>query len=46
VNGQAVEDFVILKDGDVFCVGLRQFTYQNGGDICLKVIVFIKVDQF
>jgi pSer/pThr/pTyr-binding forkhead associated (FHA) protein len=44
VNGQAVEDFVILKDGDVFCVGLRQFTYQNGGEIFWKVIISVKAN--
>lgn len=40
VNGQAVANFVILKDGDVFCVGLRQFTFQNGGDEMLEFILF------
>ena len=36
VNGQVVESYVTLNDGDVFCLGLRQFTYQNGGDVSFK----------
>ena len=31
MNG-VVHDSVVLKDGDIFCVGLREFVYQNGGE--------------
>ena len=33
LNGEFVKDFVILRDGDEFCIGLRQFKYQSGGKI-------------
>ena len=32
VNGDLVQSSIILKDGDVFCVGLREFVYQNNGE--------------
>lgn len=40
LNGEFVKDFVILRDGDEFCIGLRQFKYQSGGKILLTNSAF------
>ena len=37
VNGEFVNDVVILRDGDEFCIGKRQFKYQSGGKVLAQL---------